>query len=228
MDLGAYLGILRRRWYLIALIVCVDLAVSSYLYRKADVAAGYQGCTELYVADMSAPSGIAAPQTSLQGTGDLLAGETAANFFADDILDVAQSSSVSTYVTQKVYGNRLTTPSAVNWNVGGSRRDRTVTLCLTSPDPAAALRGGQALATGMTTDRSMFLGVMAKRIYTRVISPATVAPAPTSHALLSLLLRMVLGVLVALGAALLWDALDPRVRNRADVERALRVPVLSD
>jgi capsular polysaccharide biosynthesis protein len=69
---------------------------------------------------------------------------------------------------------------------------------------------------------------MAKRVYTRVISPASVGPAPTSHATLTLLLRLVLGVLVALGAAFLWDALDPHVRNRADVERALRVPVLSD
>lgn len=227
MEFGAYLGILRRRWYLIVLIICVDLAVSAYFYREADVSAGYQSCTELYVADISAPSLISAPPTSLQSAGELLAGETAANFFADDILDIAQSASVSSYITDAVFP-AAKPAQAPNWGVGGSRKDRTVTLCLTSPDPTVALRAGQALAAGMTTDRSKFLGPMARRIYTRVISPASVGPAPTSHATLTLLLRLVLGVLVALGAAFLWDALDPRVRNRADVERALRVPVLSD
>ena len=227
MDIGTYLGILGRRWYLIVLIICVDLAVSAYFYRQANTNAEYQSCTELYVADMSAPSLISAPPTSLQSAGELLAGETAANFFADDILDIAQSASVSSYITDTVFPT-ASFPQAPNWAVGGSRRDRTVTLCLASPDPTVALKAGEALAAAMTTDRAKFLGPMAKRIYTRVISPASVGPAPTSHATVTLLLRLVLGVLVALGAAFLWDALDPRVRNRADVERALRVPVLSD
>jgi hypothetical protein len=227
MRLSDYLGILRRRWFIIALIVTIDVAASAYLYRKADVAAGYQSCTTLYVADMSSPSLISAPPTSLDTAGQLLAGETAANFFADDILDVAQSSSVSTYITDKVYPTS-SFPVPPSWGVGGSRKDRTVTLCLTDGRPDVTLKAGQALATAMTKDRKKFLGLMAKRVYTHIISPPSVAPAPTSHAELSFLLRVALGILVALGAALLWDALDPRVRDARDVERALGVPVLSD
>jgi capsular polysaccharide biosynthesis protein len=227
MDLGSYLGIIGRRWFIIAMIITLTLFGSAYLYHQASASAGYQACSTLYVADMSAPNSITAPDTSLQSTGALLAGETAANFFGDDVLDVAQSADVSDYITSKTFGNALQT-SAPSWNVGGSRKDRTVTLCLTNANPDVALKAGTALSAAMSTDRSRFLGPMAKRIYTRVISPATVGLAPTSNAKLSFLLRLVLGVLVAFGAAFLWDALDPRVRNRADVERALRVPVLSD
>lgn len=227
MELGTYLGIIGRRWFIIAMIITLDLFGSAYLYHQASASAGYQACSTLYVADMSAPSSITAPETSLQSTGALLAGETAANFFGDDILDVAQSSDVSAYVTSKTYG-KAQQASPPSWNVTGSRKDRTVSLCLTTGNPDVALKAGTALSTAMTTDRSKFLGPMAKRIYARVISPASVGPAPTSNAKLSFLLRLALGILVAFGAAFLWDALDPRVRNRADVERALRVPVLSD
>jgi hypothetical protein len=227
MDLGAYLGIIGRRWYLIAVIIALDVLGAGYLYHQANASAGYQSCTTLYVADMSAPSAISAPPTALESAGELLAGETAANFFADDVLDIAQSSSVSAYITGKVYPN-TTVNQPPNWGVGGSRKDRTVTLCLTNSNPGIALKAGQALGTAMTTDRQLFLGPMAKRVYTRIISPATVGLAPTTSSRLTLLLRLALGVLVALGAAFLWDALDPRIRNRTDVERALGVPVLSD
>jgi capsular polysaccharide biosynthesis protein len=227
MELGSYLGIIGRRWFLIAMIIALDVFGSAYLYHQASASAGYQACSTLYVADMGAPSSISAPDTALQSTGALLAGETAANFFGDDVVDVAQSADVSTYVTGKTFGDaKISGPPS--WNVTGSRKDRTVTLCLTNADPTVALRAGVMLATAMTTDRGKFLGPMSKRIYTRVISPASVGLAPTSNAKLSLLLRIALGVLVAFGAAFLWDALDPRVRNRADVERALRVPVLTD
>jgi capsular polysaccharide biosynthesis protein len=227
MELGSYFGIIGRRWFLIAMIIALDVFGSAYLYHRASASAGYQSCSTLYVADLGAPSSISAPDTALQSTGALLAGETAANFFGDDILDVAQSSEVSAYVTSKTFGDAHLT-QLPSWNVTGSRKDRTVSLCLTNANPTVALKAGGALASAMTTDRAMFLGPMAKRIYARVISPASVGLAPTSNATLSLLLRIALGVLVAFGAAFLWDALDPRVRNRADVERALRVPVLSD
>jgi capsular polysaccharide biosynthesis protein len=227
MEPAAYLGILTRRWFLIALIIALDVLGSAYLYHRSSASAGYQSCSTLYVADMSSPSLISAPPTDLQSAGALLAGETAANFFADDILDIAQSSDVASYITGKVYPT-ASLAQAPNWGVGGSRKDRTVTLCLTNASSSIALKAGAALAAAMTKDRSKFLGPMARRVYTRVISPASVGPAPTSNAKLSFLLRLALGVLVALGAAFLWDALDPRVRNPVDVERALRVPVLSD
>lgn len=221
MAWSSYWRVLRRRWWIVAAILLIDLVASLYLYRKADVSAGFQSCMTLYVADMSAPSLIAAPSDTLDTAGQALAGETAANFFADDILDVSQSRSVASYVARRVPGS-----TAGSFSVGGSRKDRTVNLCISDASAAAASSAGSALARAMTTDRKLFVGPMAKRIYTRVISAPLMGPAPTSHALLSLLLRLALGVIVALGAAFLVDALDPSVRNEEDVERALGVPAI--
>lgn len=237
-DLPAveYWNIIRRRWWIVVLIVALDLLVSGYLYRRADKSAGYQACLTLYVADVSAPSMISAPQTTLETAGQLLAGETAANFFADDILDVAQSRSVADYMSASMRGAHspgisalpVTYDSSYYGTVSGSRKDRTVNLCVTKQQEPSAMLGAKGLANAMTVDRARFIGKqMAKRTFAQVISAPVSSPAPTSHALLNFLLRVALGILVALGLAYLWDALDPTVRSARDAEAALGVPVLS-
>src|SRR5436305_15052348 len=93
-----YLAILRRRWPLIAVIFGLTFVFSVFALARQTRQAGYQSCETLYVADVSSPSLISAPQTTLETAGQLLAGETAANFFGDDILDVAQSRSVARFI----------------------------------------------------------------------------------------------------------------------------------
>src|SRR5579864_8630398 len=102
MDWRSYWSVLRRRWLLIAAVIVLDLIISGYLFEKSNRQLGYQGCSTLYVADVSSPSLISAPQTTLETAGQLLAGETAANFFGDDILDVSESRSVAAFVSQRL------------------------------------------------------------------------------------------------------------------------------
>jgi capsular polysaccharide biosynthesis protein len=224
-----YWAILRRRWVLIAVIVLLDLLLSGFTYRRANQSAGYQSCLTVYVADLSAPS-IVAASSSLENAAELLAGESAANFFADDLLDVAQSRSVARYVSRRIASKNLPDSSfgSINGSVGGARQDRTVNLCLTNPSRATAAAAAGALGTAMTSARAQFVGnKMASRTFVKLISPPNTAPAPKSKKLLTLALQLILGLLVALGLALMWDALDPRVRDRADLERSLGLPVLA-
>jgi capsular polysaccharide biosynthesis protein len=224
MPWEAYWGILRRRWLLIAVIIVLDALGSGYLYLKAHRQVGYQAALTLYVSDVSAPS------VTLETTDQLLSGETAANFFADDILDVAQTSRVASYISQHLRPLHLPSSAASNFTgaIGGSRKDRTVNLTLNNSDQQTALLAAHALGVAMTADRAGFIGQeMAHRTFVDVVSPATVGPAPAGHLLLSLGLRLFLGVLVALGLAFLWDALDPTVRDARDVEHALGLPVLA-
>jgi capsular polysaccharide biosynthesis protein len=221
----AYWSILRRRRWIIALIVVLDIVVSGFLFRRAYRQVGYQSCLTVYVADVSATS------TTLETTDQLLAADTAANFFADDLLDIAQSSNVATWISGRLQGRGLPNSSSsdINGAVSGARRDRTVNLCLANPNQSTALAAARQLGIAMTSQRSRFIGsVMARRTFVKAISPATVGRAPASHALLNLALRVFLGAVVALGVALLWDALDPTVRDRRDVERILGVPVLAE
>ncbi len=224
MDWRAYWAILRRRWLLIAAVVLLDVLLGGYLFAKAYRHRDYQACLTLYVADVSSPSLITAPPTTLETAGQLLAGETAANFFADDILDVAQSRKVTSYI-----GRQLgTSSSAFDGAVSGARRDRTVDLCVSNATSATASSAAALLGRAMTSGRSQFIGGgMAHRTYVNVVSPPTVSRASARSQLLNLALRLFLGVLVALGLALLWDALDPNVRDERDVEQATGVPVLA-
>jgi capsular polysaccharide biosynthesis protein len=227
---SGYLSVLRRRWLLIAVILALDVLASGYLYLRSARSVGYQSCLTLYVADVSSPSLIAAPLTALQSTGVLLSGETAANFFADDVLDVARSGIVATFISGRLSGRHLPSSSFadLNGSVSGSRLDRTVNLCVANPASSTALAAAGVLGQAMTVNRARFVGrAMARRTYVAVITAPTVGRASASHQTLNLVLRLVLGGIVALGLALLWDALDPTVRERSEVEAALGVPVLA-
>ena len=229
MSFLEYWAILRRRWVLIAAIVVLDVLLSGFSYRRANQASGYQSCLTVYVADLSAPS-IVAASSSLETAAELLAGESAANFFADDLLDVAQSRSVAAYVSDQIALRGLSNSSfnAVNGSIGGARQDRTVNLCITNPTKATAAAAAAALGRAVTSARSQFVGAkMATRTFVKIISSPNTGPAPKSKKLLTLALQVVLGLFVALGLALLWDALDPRVRDRRDLESVLGLPVLA-
>lgn len=229
MGWSDYAGILLRRWWIVALIVVIAILAGAYRYRQASRQAGYQACSTLYVADLAPPNIIVAPgSNTLDVASQALAGETAANFFGDDMIDIAQSRSVASYISGQVNASRSAGPApGFQGAVSGSRLDRTIDLCVSNPNGAVALAGAKALDRGMTADRKRFLGPMAKRIYTRVISAPQVSAISTGHAKLTFLLEIILGIIVAVGAAFLWDALDPRVRGARDVEDALRVPVLT-
>lgn len=209
-----YWGIIRRRWWIVALIVLVDILASGYLFAKSYRHVGYQSCLVLYVADAGAPSLIAAPSDVLDTAGQLLAGETAANFFADDILDVSQSGTVASYISARIASRHLPNSAPSDIAVSGSRKDRTVNLCVANPNAASALAAGKALGYAMTSARARFMGPIAKRTYVHIITLPTVGAAPASQHLVSLALRLILGLIAALGLALLWDALDPARSGR--------------
>ncbi len=223
MEWRQYAGALRRRWWIIAVVLILDIIGSGVVYARDVRHLGYQACTTLYVADASAPTEVAV-SSDLGAAGELLAGESAANFFADDIVDVAESQHVAAYVTARIHSRALPNSAAgdINGSISGSRRDRTVQLCVNNPDQNTALAAAQAAGTAMTAARSKFVGpLVAKRTYVTVISDASVAKVSSRHELVNLALRIFLGFLVAIGLAFLWDflamppAADERMRPRA-------------
>jgi len=224
-----YAAILRRRWTVVVVIVVVDLLVSGVLYARSAKRAGFVACQTLYVADVSAPSIVSAPDATLQGEGQLLSGESAANFFADDVLDVSQSRNVAQFASRRLSRLRLASSRLgdIMGSVTGSRRDRTVDICVSNPSQTSALAISSVIGQAMTQNRALFMGKsIARRTFVMTVSNPTATPAPVSSGRLSLALRVFLGLLIALGFALLWDAVDPRVRDRRDVEQTLGAPVL--
>ncbi|GAC1318896.1 MAG: hypothetical protein NVSMB22_01320 [Chloroflexota bacterium] len=225
MTWEAYWGLARRRWQVVLVLFAVVAIASVYLYQRAHRAVGFQACTTLYVSDVTAPSLTVGAAGSVE---TLLAGETAANFFADDILDVAQSRRVARYISARVGALPSARFADINGAISGSRKNRTVNLCVANPNAQSALSIAAQLGQALQDHRAAFIGPkLARDTYVRVVSDATVAPAPSSKALLNLALRLILGLLVALGAALLWEALDPTVRDERDLVSSLEAPVLA-
>ncbi len=212
MNWEEYWAVLRRRWWIVAIVVLIDVLVSGYLFAKSYRHIGSQACLTLYVSDIGAPSLVAVPTDLLDTVGQQLAGETAANFFADDILDISQGGQIASFMGSHVA--RLGLPNAApgDLSVSGSRKDRTVTLCVNNPSASSALAAGNALAAAWTSERTRFMGSIGKRVDVMVITQPSVGSAPVSHGLVSLALRLILGLIVAVGLALLWDALDPARR----------------
>jgi hypothetical protein len=206
-----YWAVLRRRWWIVAVILVVDVLASGYSYEKSAKSLGSQACLTLYVSDVGAPSLVAVSSDLLDTVGQQLAGETAANFFADDILDISQGGRVGAYMSAQASRQGLSNAAAGDLGVSGSRKDRTVSLCVANPSSATALAAGKALAGFWTSrsNRANLMGPVGKRIDVTVISDPSVGPVPRSASLKSLGLRLALGVIVAVGVALLWDALDP-------------------
>lgn len=229
MDWSQYWGILRRRWKIVAVLILIDLLVSGALFIRSVRHLGYQACTTVYVADAGAPGLISAPETALQNEGALLAGETAANFFGDDIVDVAGSQHVARFVSRLLRGRGLpsTSEGDINGSVNGSRLDRTVSLCATNPSEQSALAIAGGVGQAMTRYRALFLGkVMSKRVYVGAISDPSASKASARHQLTTFAEQFVLGLLVAGGLAFLWDAIDPSVRDRRDLAAGAAVPVV--
>lgn len=211
-------------------IIVLDVLLAGALYARGTRHLGYQACVTLYVADVGAPSLISAPVTTLAAAGQLLAGETAANFFADDLLDVAQSQHVAAYVSARLRPRGLpnTAEGDINGAVTGSRRNRTDTICATNPNPRSAPAVASGIAFALTHRRALFVGrPMARRTYVGLVSDAATAPVAPGRERRDLLLRLILGLLVAGGLALVVDALDPRVTSARQAEAALAVPVLT-
>lgn len=229
MDLSQYVGILLRRWKIVAALVVLTVIVSGALFVRSVRHLGYQACTTVYVADAGAPGLITAPETSLAAEGQLLAGETAANFFGDDIVDVAGSQHVARFVSRLLQGRNLpgTTEGDINGSVSASRKDRTVSLCATNANEQSALAIAGGVGQAMTRDRGLFLGsTMAKRTYVGTVSDPSAGKASSRHQLTGFAEQIILGLLVAGGIALLWDALDPTVRDRRDLAAGAGVPVI--
>jgi capsular polysaccharide biosynthesis protein len=224
-----YGGVLGRRWKILAALILLDLIISGALLVRSVRHLGYQACTMVYVADVGAPGLIVAPETALQQEGALLAGETAANFFGDDIVDVAGSQHVARFVRRLLQPRQLpnTAESDINGSVSGSRTDRTVSLCATNPNEQSALAIAGGVGLAMTKHRALFVGnAMAKRTYAVVVSDPSASKASARHQLTTFAEQFILGLLVAGGIVLLWDALDPTVRDRRDLAAGAGVPVV--
>ena len=247
----------RRRWIALVPLIIVPIVVFVYVSRQPDVyasssevllsrqslAAALSGITNADVytdADRFAQTQAslarvpevasdAIARAGVSGTtaGELLAGSTVTPRGNSDLLrfvvrngnpDVAAK--LATAYAQAFTQYRLRLDTA---NIANARTDLERTL--------------RALRRQGATDTSLYRDVAAKAQELRTMEllqtkpkvvrtadvSARVAPTPTRDAILGI----GIGLLLGLAAAFLWEALDKRVRDEAEIQRTLDLPLLA-
>lgn len=217
MELRDYVGVLRRRWRTIAIIVALVLAVAT---------AATLVQTPKYTATTRIFFGV-------EGTGsaaEMAQGSSFAERQMTSYAEVATSPLVLDPVI-KTLGLELSAPDLAQAIVASVPTETVILeLAVTDPDPARAAAIANAVgaevskvAAELSPQRSD--GSQAVRATT--LTPAgrpTTASSPNVP--LNLALGFVVGLLIGLGIALLRNILDTKVRSEQDVRALTDSPIL--
>ena len=216
MELGDYLGILRRRWLGALIVALTTLALASAVTLATPKK--YTATTRLFIA-------VAGGSVS-----DLAQGSNFAEKQMSSYAEVATSPRVLSPVIQQL-GLR-TTPKELAESVEAIVPVDTVIVEIAATDPnptrAAEIANavGQELAKA-AADLSPQTDDGTKAVQATTFSPAEVPDEASSPKILQNLgVGLILGLLMGLGVAVLRHVLDTRVRNEDDVRAVTASPIL--
>jgi capsular exopolysaccharide synthesis family protein len=144
---------------------------------------------------------------------------------------VATSGVVVTGTARVIGSNASTLPSHLSAKVTGTAN--VISITCTMPTSAAAQRCAAAAATAYLNFRNLAAGSATEQaqdpLHATLVTPASLPLAPAGLGKGTLLpAGALLGLLVGIGAVLVRDRLDDRVRDRDDLERCLDAPVAAE
>ena len=215
MELQDYLLVVRKRWRIIALVVLLAVALASI--GSALSTRMYEAKTQFFVSTTGASDSVAL----LQG---------------------------STFTQQRVksYAQLLTTPrilTPVAQAAGVDAAGLSTRVTATTPpdtvlidvsvrdeDPDRARVTAEAIAKefpAAVTELESPAGQKASPVKVTVVQPPVTPTSPVSpQPARNIVLGIVVGLLLGLGAAVLRETLDRSVKNTEDVKRVTDVPIL--
>lgn len=217
MDLRTHLGILRRRWLILAFVPIVGVATGVGL-NQAQVPQ-YQSTASLYVAAQQANSAIDLSQ------GGSYTQEVVKSFAAivdKPIVLNRVIESVGLHETAGQLAGQLTASAPLS----------TTLLDISAVDssPARAARIAQAASDALIAVVPQITPSSASKTSSIKISqvqPATVPVSPVSPNLIrNILLGLIAGLALGVGIVYLREALDVRIRSQRDIELITARPIL--
>lgn len=224
MELLRYLGILRKRWLLIALTV---VAAALAAYGTTDRSDRYSASSQIFVG-----SSQFTPE-SLRGDAFIALDRILLTYsamidsepIASDALELlGEAGSPTELVSQTVASPRLGTQLLI--------------IRVTADDPVEAANRANAMATafvtaiqefepGVTEPSTVVEGELPTGLPAYVFETAKLPTSPADTGLFQrLVLAIIFGFLAAAAVALGIDYLDLTLRDPADAERRLELPVL--
>lgn len=221
MQLWEYWRIVRRRWWVVALLPAVALVASTYLALRGPQA---------YCSSMKLAVGIIPEPREGQNyyKYDLYYPWLSSEYLADDLTEVLKSQAFAQDVSAEL-GYSID-PGLVASATRAKKTHRTIDLSICGGDPGAVAAVGEAYERVLNTRLGeYFRQLQAQNGQVRVINRPTLGRASSVGGLAAEVgLRTLLGLALGLGLAFLLHALDDRVRDRRELEQLLGLPTLAE
>jgi capsular polysaccharide biosynthesis protein len=215
MELRQYWRIVWRRWWLVAGLVLLVLAISLITYEQP--APVYQ-VTMRFAVGVEGEEPVDA--VSGQGRSDAW---LASEYLADDLSEVLKGGDFAARIGQRV---GFDVPAGA---IFASREHRIMTVTVTWSErgqtQAIAEAVGAAVENGGADYFPQLAGVDARAVL--IDGPSISLVGRSLRDKLDLPLRLLLALVAGVGLAFLWDYLDDTIRDRTDLD-SMGVPVLGE
>jgi capsular polysaccharide biosynthesis protein len=216
MELRAYWRILRRRWWVWVLLPVLVLGLTLVTRHPS---------SPTYTASMGFSVGIK-PEPITPGTVytyDHYYTWLTAEYFVDDLAEVVRRSEFGNAVSQELAQQGIQVPGlAIGASTQTGKLHRILNVSVTWNDSEQIHAIASAIVTVLQNQGDTFFGFLQTQdaVVQLIDGPQFGVAGQSLRERLDLPLRLVIALLVGIAIVFLWDYLDPRVRDRADVEKA--------
>lgn len=223
MELRDYLGVLRRRWYIVLLTTAIVGLIGAALTVRGP--RSYESTVRLAISIATNKS--ADDNSPYRHFADYYAW-LASEYLADDLSEIIKSDAFAADVA--AYLNEDVGRSQFREVVRARKTHRLLEVTVQAGTPDSARRIASSVAEVVKSQGAKYLaqleqgGAKIVAIDTPTARPATT----TGSQILDIGLRAAFGLLFGIFLAFAADYLDPRFRTAREVERALGVPVLAE
>ncbi len=222
MELKAYIQILWRRWWLVALVPVLVLA--GVLYQAVRSHPSYTATAQMSVTRQ--PEQDTVPAYRYDEYYNLLSSE----FILDDLVDITRGNVFAGDVAKTIAEKDQVTISSgeIQGSLSSSRKNRILTINARASTPERAIMIAQAATATLEQKTTSYFGFNpAERgaIITTVQQPLSAA-ASTSRQQLIFVLEVIVALFAGVLLAFLVDYLDDTLRSPEMVSAALGMPVI--
>jgi capsular polysaccharide biosynthesis protein len=225
VELREYWAIVRRRWWVPAVVTLVAFVAASVVGLRG--AAAYR--TDMRVAISTLPSAVPASQLYFDPT---YYSNLNSEYLADDMSEFMHSEAFASEVRRELATGRNLNVD-VNTIINSTRTKKThrfIDVTVTSATPEDGKEIAESISRILSDQAHVaqyLTALTAYNTHMSVISPPDTRRANTIPGLISEVgLRTLIGLLIGIALAFLLDYLDTSVRSRDEAEDLLRLPVL--
>lgn len=231
MELGHYIEIVRRRWWLVALTTLAALLVAGLLaYRGA---AAYKATVRVAVSvPVPADMVMSAPQRE-DGLPTRFYDPNyyawlSSEYLADDLSELVKSRAFAEDLG-RILGEPVDAKS-ISDVLRTRKTHRILTITITANTFDRAQRLGDAIVQALRQDSGKYLAQLSAQMGQIVVidPPQTQRGDGAAAVALEIALRTLLGLLFGLALVFALDYFDPTIRGERDVERTLGLPILGE